>query len=336
MILIAPDKFKGTLSARQAASIIAEAMKDYYCVKTPMADGGEGTAAALCRGPQWEPRDCYYVNRHDRTAVIDSSAVIGITPETKKDILRASSAPLGIKVREIIKYGCEKVIIGIGGTGVCDGGLGFLEGLGLDKYHIYRDNLIGLSDVEVPLVPPADVPDEKVLEYPSALLFAPQKGASALDMSVLRRRLEEVQHHYSMGRQSACDGAGGGLGFAIATAIGAKWYKGAEYVLDHYDIKWDQVELIITGEGKIDNQTSQGKVVDTVAKRAVEMGIPCIAIGGTVTEDIDTTKFPYFVISASNYYSDLPLNETTAAKRLRAAAENVAMMVKHHAFLLKK
>lgn len=330
MILIAPDKYKGTLSARQAASIIADALKDFYCVRAPMADGGEGTAAALCHGPHWEQRDCYYVNRHTRTAVIDSSAVIGITPASKRDILRASSAPLGIKVREIIKYGCEKVVIGIGGTGCCDGGLGFLEGLGLDKYHTYRERLVGLADVEVPLLPPDDVPDEKVLEYPSALMFAPQKGASALDLSILRRRLEEVERHYGMGRHSAIDGAGGGLGFAIASAIDASWHKGAEYVLGHYDIDWNQVELIITGEGRIDQQTARGKVVHALSQRAQQYGIPCVAIGGTVAQDLDATELPYYVVSTEDYYPGLPLDADSAAMRLRAAAENIGVMLKHH------
>lgn len=329
MILVAPDKFKGTLTAREAATIISESLKNFFCVKAPMADGGEGTADVICRGPHWEERNGYYVHRLSRTAVIDSSQFIGITPITKRDILRASSAPLGIKVREIIKYGCEKVVIGIGGTGVCDGGVGFLEGLGLDKYHTYKDKLLGLSDVEVPLVVPADVPDDKILDYPSALMFAPQKGASTLDLSVLRRRLEEVQHHYSMGRTSPIDGAGGGLGFAIATAIGAPWKKGAEYVLSHYDINWDDVDFVITGEGRIDAQTSQGKVVDTVARAAKEHGKPCIAIGGSIGEGLDTSKLSYFVLPTEQYYPGEPLNTETAAKRLRAAADSIKYFITH-------
>ncbi len=320
-ILIAPDKFKGTLTARQAATIMSKALCKHFCIQAPMADGGEGTASALCHGPGWEQRDCYYVDRRSRTAVIDSSALIGITAATKRDILRASSAPLGIKVREIIKYGCQKVIIGIGGTGICDGGVGFLEGLGLDKYHTYRNHIIGLSDVEVPLLPPADVPDEKVLDYPSALMFAPQKGATILDLPVLRHRLEEAQRHFGMGRHSACDGAGGGLGFAIATAIDAPWHMGAEYVLNHYDIDWHAIDLVITGEGRWDNQTSQGKVVDTVARYATERKIPCIAICGCIDKSSISSDLPYTLISTENFYPDLPLDSDTAEMRLRAATE---------------
>lgn len=328
MILIAPDKYKGTLSARRASAIIAETLSDNFCITAPMADGGEGTAAALAHGPGWEQHDCYYVHRGSRTAVIDSSSVIGVDAYPRHDILKASSAPLGLKVREILKSGCEKVIIGIGGTGCCDGGVGFLEGLGLDKYRTYRDSIIGLSDVAVPLLPPQRVSDEEATTYPCALMFAPQKGALSCDIPVLRRRLESVVKDYSDGRSSVYDGAGGGLGFAIATAIGAPCYPGAQFVLDRYHIDWGKISLVVTGEGKIDNQTAHGKVVDTVAGNAAEHGIPCVAIAGCVSlPDHEAAKLPYSIIDSSRYYAGLPLNPDTAALRLARATTELKSMI---------
>lgn len=315
MILIAPDKFKGTLSARQAASIIADELSAYYCVKAPMADGGEGTASILCASPRWEEHDQYYVDRASRTAVIDSSAVIG---KRQPDLLKASSAPLGIKVREIVKGGCDKVVIGIGGTAVCDGGLGFLEGLGLDHYENYRHHIVGLSDVAVPLVPEG----EGDLEHePSALMFARQKGARDVDFPVLLQRLKNVKKEFSHGRTSPYDGAGGGLGFAIASAIGAPCYSGAKYVLDHYDINWAEVDVAITGEGRVDAQTRRGKAAQAVAEAAASHGVPCIVVGGAVAPDAVCPEGAY-LFAADEFMRGSTLSEAVAEERLRLCVRN--------------
>ena len=311
MILIAPDKFKGTLTARQTASIIAKGLHPAFCLMAPMADGGEGTASIIGANAPWQQRNGYYVNPETKTAVIDSSAIIGLQPNN--DVIHRSSAPLGIKVREILKGGCEKVIIGVGGTGTCDGGVGFLEAL--DKYTTYKDKIIGLCDVKVPLLPLSACEWHNT---PSALMFAPQKGATESDIELLYQRLEQARDEYSHGRYSPYDGAGGGLGFAIATAIGAKCYPGAEYVLKNYGIDWDSVSLVVTGEGCVDAQTSQGKVADVVCSTAHKYGKPCVMIGGIVKERYENADL---LISTADFFPEMPLNEATAAKRLAAAVE---------------
>lgn len=322
MILIAPDKFKGTLSANKVVSIIADELSAYLCLRAPMADGGEGTAAILCSGPQWVEHDCYYVNRASRTAVIDSSAVIG---KRQPDLLKASSAPLGIRVREIIKGGCDKVVIGIGGTAVCDGGLGFLEGLGLEHYESYRHHLVGLSDVAVPLIPESETDMES---QPSALMFARQKGARDIDFPILYHRLKQVQREYSHGRTSPFDGAGGGLGFAIASAIGAPCYPGAKYVLDHYGIDWSKVDVAITGEGCVDAQTSRGKAAQAVMDASASHGVPCIVVGGTVAP---SAKCPEgaTLLATDEYLPDEPLNESVAEERLRLCIRHRVIPLLH-------
>lgn len=319
-ILIAPDKFKGTISARRASDIIARACGDIAYVTAPMADGGEGTAAALCRGSEWERRDDYYVNKRTKVAVIDSHDVIG---SPASDLLRASSAPLGLKVREIIQGGCKKVVIGVGGTATCDGGEGFLYGLGIEKYAAYRDMLVGLCDVCVPLLPKSGMDDLHLMKSePSALMFAAQKGALDIDYPVLYRRLEAVRDKYSQGRSSQFDGAGGGLGFALASAIGAQCYQGAPYVLEHYDIKWDSIGMVITGEGCIDKQTCRGKVVAAVSDAAAARGIPCVAIGGAVK---DASGLTCECVAADAEFGDEPLSAEVAEKRLYAAAKKVLL-----------
>lgn len=320
MILIAPDKFKGTLSAVQAATIIASALDERPTIMAPMADGGEGTAAILCAGPEWEKRlihgqhtEYYYVNEQRKIGVIDSSAVIGMLPEN--DILRRSSFPLGALVREILMGGCEKVIIGVGGTGICDGGEGFLEGIGIEKYHLYQNKLIGLCDVSVPLLPSDG---DCFSNLPSALMFAKQKGATPLDMPILLNRLRRVYGEYGCGSVCPFDGAGGGLGFAIGNAIGASCFSGAEYVLESYNIDWSEIDLVITGEGKIDGQTAQGKVVSVVSRVAAIYNKPVIAFGGTVENGLESDT----VISTDKYSPDLVLNHNTAELRLRNAVKS--------------
>lgn len=321
MILIAPDKFKGTISASRAAEIIAQACRDTNVVKLPMADGGEGTAKALCQGPEWQERDSYYVNVGTRTAVIDSSAVIGAR---QPDLLMASSAPLGVKVREILQGGCQKVIIGVGGTATCDAGVGFLLALGPEKYETYRDKLIGLCDVSVPLLPSVgdneELSVERMKTEPSALMFAAQKGAYDIDFPVLYRRLKEAKEKYGHGRSSQFDGAGGGMGFALATAIGAPCYPGAEFVLDAGNVRWSDIDFVITGEGCIDAQTSHGKVVDIVSRAAAVHGVPCVAIGGTVK---DASGLACRCVATDDVMPDAPLTPEIAESRLSLTAQKL-------------
>lgn len=327
MILIAPDKFKGTLTAREAASVIASCLKDCFCLMTPMADGGEGTARALASGnsAEWDEHDGYFVHRPTRTAAIDSSAWIGLSQAADMGgVMRATSAPLGIKVREILKGGCEKAIIGIGGTGTCDGGVGFLQALGADHLRSYADRIVGLSDVRVPLIS-----DDGGID---ALSFAPQKGATPGDIPVLRQRLINAAREWGHGRTSQYDGAGGGLGFAIASAIGAKCYPGAKYVLESYDIDWTNVDAVITGEGCIDSQTLAGKVVDTVCDAALSRGIPAIAIGGCVRDRVDEAAIRHglTIISAERYRQRDELTADEAAARLRMAMAEVRRILSYH------
>ena len=306
MIVIAPDKYKGTLSAREAAKVIASAIPARYDrIMLPMADGGEGTAQVLCSGPEWQQRDCYYVDSRRKVAVINSSDVIGIGKVS--GVMSATSAPLGVKVREILKSGCGKVVIGVGGTGTCDGGEGFLDALGTGGQLLYcRNKIVGLCDVRVPLLAPAG--------EPSALMFAAQKGATGEDMPRLRQRLSLVEARFGSGK-SPWDGAGGGLGYAIASVLGGVCHDGAEYVLRSYDIRWEDVSLVVTGEGSIDRQTKQGKVVETVRRVASDHGVPVVAFGGTVIPEMRDT----YNISTDEYLPDRPLTPATAALRLRVA-----------------
>lgn len=182
--------------------------------------------------------------------------------------------------------------------------------------------MIGLCDVSVPLLPPDG---DCFSSLPSALMFAKQKGATSLDMPILYNRLERAYKEYGSGSSCPFDGAGGGLGFAIGNAIGARCLSGAEYVLESYDIDWNDIDLVITGEGKIDGQTAQGKVVNYVSRVAARHNKPVIAFGGTVEKDLKSDT----VISTAQYFPAYPLNHSTASLRLRTAVKSNIKLINY-------
>ena len=227
--------------------------------------------------------------------------------------------------------------VGIGGTATCDGGAGMLQSLGarffdsagremtaditpamlpcissadLSALHRepWHERLTGLSDVRASLLPPGL----------SALDFAAQKGARPADMPVLAAGLANLRRVLGMNACSPYDGAGGGVGFALATVIGAEVLPGAATILDSKEIDWTSITLVITGEGRIDRQTAGGKVVDTLCFRARSLGIPSLSIGG-YAEPAMRSGWPHAVISTID--SPAAYSPTLAADRLRTALE---------------
>lgn len=306
MILIAPDKFKGTISAETAARCIATTLASYgyESVEFAMADGGEGTAAALARmyDLRREPAvpECY-VGADGAIGAMESGVLTYGGVRTRDIVMGEDSAELGEALRLIMgKYPqMHTLYLGIGGTGTCDGGAGMLRVLSQNGLETRASQcLVGLCDVRVPLVAPVG--------EPSALMFAPQKGALPEDLPLLAARLRKLQEHYP-GRSSIYDGAGGGLGFALASVLGARCVDGAAHLAEA--IRWDDIHLVVSGEGRIDEQTGQGKVVDTLRRLAAAHGVPFLAFGGCVTVDVPWT------VDCSGYPGD-------AQGRLRAAVQD--------------
>lgn len=280
MILIAPDKFKGTMSAETAAHCIASTLASYgyESVEFAMADGGEGTATALARmyDLRREPAvpECY-VGADGAIGAMESSVLTYGSARSRDIVMGGDSAELGEALRLILgKYPrLHTLYLGIGGTGTCDGGEGMLRVLSQNGLETRASQcLVGLCDVRVPLVAP--------IGEPSALMFAPQKGALPEDLPQLAARLRKWQEHWP-GRSSIYDGAGGGLGFALASVLGARCVDGAAYLAK--SIRWEGIDLVVSGEGRIDEQTGQGKVVDTLRRLAGAHGVPFLAFGGCVT-----------------------------------------------------
>lgn len=306
MILIAPDKFKGTMSAETAAHCIASTLSlyGYESIKFPMADGGEGTAMILAHIYGLQPESCVpkcYVNSDGTVGVMEAGVLTYGNTRSRDIVMDKDSAELGEALRLIMgKYPqMHTLYLGIGGTGTCDGGAGMLRVLshyGLEARA--GQCLVGLCDVRVPLVAPVG--------EPSALMFAPQKGALPEDLPLLAERLRKLQEQH-LGRSSVYDGAGGGLGFALASVLGARCEDGAAHLAEA--IRWKDIKLVVSGEGRIDEQTGQGKVVETLRRLADAHGVPFLAFGGSVTVDAP------WAVDCSGYPGD-------AQGRLRAAVQD--------------
>ncbi|MDE6270900.1 MAG: glycerate kinase, partial [Muribaculaceae bacterium] len=291
MIIIAPDKFKGTMSATQAAESIARGLRQAHVHEElticPMADGGDGTADVLSG------------LLPDGVKVVESHRYIGPEAFGNSNPMKRSSYAFGAAIARELAIG-NRVLAAIGGTACCDGGAGLLQALGLRlfdsrgveiKEHINPSvltsiasvddselkrgaDVIALSDVRASLLPSPGI-------ALSALDFARQKGFSQTELPILANALAHWQKVMSVA-PSMIDGAGGGIGYALAAVMGADVCSGASYILDLYAPDFRAASLVITGEGCIDAQTGGGKVVDAVVRKAVAAGTPVLAIGGRV------------------------------------------------------
>lgn len=304
MILIAPDKFKGTYTAPQIAMHLARALRsagyDGPIVQRPLSDGGEGSETLMpgCR----EVAPGVYERNGERLAV--SSRLVGFDAfrDTGIGLMHRSSVALG----EAIEPGIP-TYIAVGGTAVCDGGAGFLQGLGV-KFYDSSDRLIDTPLTPATLARVARADTSSLSRYDlrgivdvraqlcsgqlSALDFARQKALPSEDLSALPGALASLQR--VLGGRSEWDGAGGGLGYALASVCGAPCMSGAEYAAQSLGpLVGSEIDLVITGEGCVDSQTALGgKLVHAVHARAQSAGIPVLVVCGCIKPPV-----PYALVA---------------------------------------
>lgn len=284
-LLIAPDKLRGTYTAAEAAQALRagwlEGRPGDEVVTMPLADGGEGTAAALCAAAAgtWHtaavhdsagrPIEARFALLDERTAAVDVASACGLllVADLEPDPIGASSEGAGELIRAALDAGARTVIVGVGGTASTDGGEGLLTGLGDLSAGV---QLVAALDVENPLLGAAG----------AAAVFARQKGADADQIAALEQRLAGLDLE-TAGRPGA--GAGGGIG-AMLMHLGAETRWGAELVMERtgFAAAVAAADVCITAEGRIDMQTLSGKVVARVAAGCRAAGVDCIAVGGSV------------------------------------------------------
>lgn len=290
-VVAAPDKFRGSATAAEVATAIGAGARaaGWSFREVPMADGGEGTLDALggpnrtttVTGPLGDPVEAPW-RLHRGLAVIEMAAVAGLVlvgGAEGNDPVAAATHGVGELIATAVDAGARRVIVGVGGSATTDGGLGALRAMyPLQRYRAVE--LVVACDVRTRFVDAAEV-------------FAPQKGATAAQVELLRRRLERLAQVYLEDygidvTEIVGGGAAGGLAGGLA-AVGASLEPGFELVADELDLAdhVDGADLIVTGEGFLDEQSFDGKVVGGVVELAAELNVPVLAIVGEAYDDAE-------------------------------------------------
>ncbi|MDQ3619155.1 MAG: glycerate kinase [Actinomycetota bacterium] len=362
-VLVAPDKFKGTLDAHGVASSIARGIDaglgDVDVIERPMADGGEGTASVLVEaigggrdetevdGPHGAPVRAPIARLTDGRSVVEMADASGLqlVPETERDALSASSRGTG-ELIVAARTTAGSTVVALGGSASTDGGVGaatalgwrFLDARGRDlppgggaledlaRIHPpgsegSPDQITGLRDVDNPLVGPRG----------AAQAFARQKGASEREVTQLERGLEVLADRIRLDVGPAVDtvpggGAAGGMGAGLMTFFGAELVPGFEVVAVACDLARaiESVDLVITGEGALDDGSLGGKTPVAVAALARDARVPCLALCGSIEladERLSSAGFTMWAsleteVGRPQAFTDPSGSLATAARRL--------------------
>ena len=325
-ILIAPDSFKGTLSANEVCEIIAQAfadtIKDAEITKLPAADGGEGLCACLQEiiggetvktevcGVFGEKMTAEYLVLNDKTAVVETASCAGLPlAGENKNPEKATTYGVGELIIHAVNNGAERVLLGLGGSATNDCGFGMASALGYkfadengntfiptgETLHKVKHITKTENAINIPVTAACDVENPLYGENGAAYVFAPQKGA---DEAMVKRLDKGLRHAADI--ISRClnvsvsdikgSGAAGGMGAGALAFLNAELKKGIDILLDaaDFDRKAADADLIITGEGRLDSQSVNGKVISGIAKRAAKYGKPVIAICGSRGEGAES------------------------------------------------
>jgi glycerate 2-kinase len=322
-IVVAPDKFKGSLPAAQVAAAIAAGLRAELpaaeVVTIPVADGGDGTVDAAVAagfepvpvavdGPTGEPVRASYARRGE-VAVVELATACGLErlPGGRREPLTASSFGAGQALAAALTAGARRIIFGVGGSASTDGGAGLLQALGARVLGARGDplgrggaalrevaalDLAGLHPALRPgtVILATDVTNPLTGPDGAAEVYGPQKGATPDQVRELAsglRRWAAVVAEATGTDWSQAPGAGaaGGVGFAALAVLGAEPRPGIGMVLElaGFDAALDGAALVITGEGSLDSQTLAGKAPMGVARAAARRGIPVVAVAGRST-----------------------------------------------------
>lgn len=322
-VVIAPDSFKGSLPARDVAEAIAHGWRSIrpedHLVLVPQADGGEGTLDAVeaavpgavrhavgdVTGPDGRPTPGEWLELPGGVAVVELAQASGLPLMRALDATGATTRGLGEVIRSALDSGASSLVIGLGGSASTDGAAGALSALGLllldeqgellpdgggplrDLFSIERRDLLApppggvtlLTDVTAPLLGPTG----------AAAVFAPQKGASPEQVAQLDAALAHFAGLLGGDPGHPGSGAAGGAGFGLAAAWGARIVSGADYLADLSGLTTAiaSADVLITGEGRFDDQSLTGKVVGQLLDTAAGAGVTAGVIAGQVTASSD-------------------------------------------------
>lgn len=320
--ILATDSFKGSLSSMEVEAEIAEVLteKGADVVSLPMSDGGDGMLEAFTKalGGTIEPVyvhnqmmrrvDAAFGMTADGTAIVEVAQACGLelVKEDERNPMRATTYGVGELLSRAVKRGCRNFIIGLGGSGTSDAGIGMLRAL-VDIFAKGKtfDDAMQTELGECRFTLACDVDNPLCGENGAACVYAPQKGATSQMVEQLDRRAklfaEKSALHYGYDR-SCCPGAGaaGGLGYAFMQYLGAEMRSGADMLLSlcRFDDVAKDADMIITGEGHADRQTLMGKLPQKVLQRGQQIGVPVGLVAGRVDAKEDLLKAGFYFVES--------------------------------------
>ena len=367
-IVIAPDSFKGTLSAAEAAEAMGRAARAVFPEDRirlcPVADGGEGTVAAFAAlpgsrtaegavsGPFGETVRAEWALLPDGTAVVETASVAGLPMVSgREDPLRATTFGLGELIRLAAEGGAKRILVGLGGSCTNDAGAGAAAALGVAFYDENGERFVpaggtlcrvsridgsglcpALAGREIVLLCDVDAP--LYGEKGAARVFAPQKGATPRQVETLERGLAHIGALYD----AVCPGvsrlpgagAAGGLGAGLVALAGARIVPGIDTVLAASGTAdaLREADLVLTGEGRLDGQSLAGKVIAGVARAAA--GRRVVAVAGVVTASPEETEKAGLFAAFGTVEKPVPLEEArqNAAEKLENATKKALLSLK--------
>ena len=320
-VVVATDKFAGTMTAPEACRAIAEGWAqqrphdDILCV--PMADGGPGTVDVIAASTggrlmrtatidqRGRPIEAAWLDLDGATAVIEACAACGLdlVPEEERTPMTIDTRGVGRLIRVVADAGFQRIVVGLGGTGTVDGGVGAALGLGADVRSSHDvvagpvdyDAITAVGPVEgLPgVVAATDVTNPLLGAEGAARVFGPQKGADPATVEILEQQLTHVATVVEAclpggpWRDRPGAGAAGGLGFGLMAWAGAEIVAGSALVAEMValDGHLAGADLVITGEGSLDSQTLAGKAPARVAEMAARRGVPAAAVAGRIESE---------------------------------------------------
>ena len=344
-VLVAPDSYGDSLTAVEAAAAIAtgwyRARPDDQFTIAPQSDGGPGFIDVLASrlgerrhlevsGPLDDDVQAEWVlDSESATAYLECAQACGLAslggPPTPQTALSAHSRGVGQLIAAAVRAGAARIVVGLGGSASTDGGRGLVDelgGLAAGRRRLAGVELIAASDVEYPLLGP----------WGAAAIFGPQKGADSDTVAVLEQRLTEWAGELdgAAGRPVSAQagaGAAGGIGAALL-ALGGRCESGASIIAEHTRLADDiaAADLVITGEGRFDDQSLHGKVVGALAEAARSHDVPIVVMAGQV--DLDRLALRSAGILAAyaiaDYAGSARLALADAANQLMGLASYVA------------
>ncbi len=370
-IVLIPDSFKGTMTSAEVCSILSRQVKIRMplaeAVSIPVADGGEGTVDAFLAamggekvsvtvcGPYGKPVPAFYgLTDGEHTAVIETAACAGLPlVGENRHAEKATTYGVGQMIADAAQRGCNKIILGLGGSSTNDGGAGAAAALGIRFLNAGKESFVpvgetlgSISSIDVSgllpqlknieIIAMCDVSNSLCGPRGAAAVFGPQKGADPRTVDLLDRNLA----HYAdiiwrdLGK-NVTDfpgaGAAGGMGAGMSAFLGAEIRPGIETVLDtvHFEEKASDADLIVTGEGKLDLSSLGGKVISGVARRARELRIPLLAIVGDAESHIESLckMGVTAVFSINRVAADFSVMKTRCRDDLAETMDNILRLI---------